>query len=149
MIGGHSVRYPWSAISDWAWYLNVRYRTEYRRVQHYIGYRNKLLSYIPYPTLKFVNPRSAVVRSYEHDRKAMSLKLVSKFICNSIFLGPLRNDLSILDIGISDIDLVRYRNGSWCRYRNSSDIGMKGFSPTFFVPISIRDIDVGCQILPT
>ncbi len=27
-IGGHSLRYPWSAISDWAWYRNVRYRTE-------------------------------------------------------------------------------------------------------------------------
>ncbi len=27
-IGGHLVRYPWSAISDWAWYRNFRYRTE-------------------------------------------------------------------------------------------------------------------------
>ncbi len=28
LIGGHLVRYPWSAISDWAWYRNFRYRTE-------------------------------------------------------------------------------------------------------------------------
>ncbi len=27
-IGGHLVWYPWSAISDWAWYRNFRYRTE-------------------------------------------------------------------------------------------------------------------------
>ncbi len=27
-IGGHLVRYPWSAISDWAWYRNFWYRTE-------------------------------------------------------------------------------------------------------------------------
>ncbi len=59
-IGGHSVRYPWSAISDWAWYRNVRYRTEERRVRHYIGYQNKLLSDIRYPTFTFVNPCSAV-----------------------------------------------------------------------------------------
>jgi hypothetical protein len=27
-IGGHLVRYPWSAILDWAWYRNFQYRTE-------------------------------------------------------------------------------------------------------------------------
>jgi hypothetical protein len=27
-IGGHLVRYLWSAISDWAWYWNFRYRTK-------------------------------------------------------------------------------------------------------------------------
>ncbi len=58
-IGGHPVRYPWSAILDWAWYRNVRYRTEKRRVRHYIGYWNEVLSDIRYPTL--VNPRGAVV----------------------------------------------------------------------------------------
>jgi hypothetical protein len=56
-IGGHSVRYPWSAISDWAWYRNVRYRTEVRRVWHHIGYRNKLLSDIRYPTPLLKNPQ--------------------------------------------------------------------------------------------
>jgi hypothetical protein len=61
-IGWHSVRYPWSAILDWAWYRNVRYQTEVRKVRHYVGYRNKLLSDIWYPTSLFENPRSAVVR---------------------------------------------------------------------------------------
>ncbi len=27
-VCGHLVRYPWSAISDWAWYRNFQYRTE-------------------------------------------------------------------------------------------------------------------------
>ncbi len=61
VIGGHSVRYPWSAISDWAWYRNVRYRTEEHRVRHYIGYRNNLFSDIRYPTSMFVNLYSEVV----------------------------------------------------------------------------------------
>ncbi len=26
--GGHLVRYPWSVLSDWAWYRNFQYRTE-------------------------------------------------------------------------------------------------------------------------
>jgi hypothetical protein len=135
-IGGHSVRYPWPAISDWAWYRNVRYRTEERRVRHYIGYRNKLLSDIRYPTLTFVNPCSAVVSCRIFGMKVVGSKPERKLIWKINLLGTLGNVLLILDIGISDIDLVRYRNGSWCRYRNYSDIGMKGFSPTFFVPIS-------------
>jgi hypothetical protein len=57
-------------------------------------------------------------------------------ILHKTLLGSFGNDISILDIGISDIELVRYRNGSLCRYRNSSAIGMKGFSPTYFVLIS-------------
>jgi hypothetical protein len=39
-----------------------------------------------------------------------------------IWLESIGNDWSILDIGISDIDLVRYRNGNWCRYRDSFPI---------------------------
>ncbi len=53
VIGGHLLWYPWSAISDWAWYRNFRYRTEESGVQHYIGYRNKLLSDIWYLTSKY------------------------------------------------------------------------------------------------
>jgi hypothetical protein len=136
IIGGHSVRYPWSAISDWAWYRNVRCRTEECRVRHYIGYRNKFLSDIRYPTSTSVYPRSAVVDCQIHVMKVISSKSERKLISQFNLLGTLGNDSSILDIGISDIDLVRYRNVSWCRYRNYSDIGMKGFSPTFFVPIS-------------
>jgi hypothetical protein len=135
-IGGHSLRYPWSAISDWAWYRKVRYRTEELNVRHYIGYRNKLLSNIRYPTLLFGNPRSAVVSCLPLLMKVVNSKPVRKIMYQVYLLGSIGNDLSILDIGISDIDLVRYRNGSWCRYRNYSDIRIKGFSPTFFVPIS-------------
>ncbi len=51
-IGGHLLRYPWSAISDWAWYRNFRYQTQESGVRHYIGYRNKLFSNIRYPTSK-------------------------------------------------------------------------------------------------
>ncbi len=56
--------------------------------------------------------RSAVVRSYEHNIKAVSSISVRKYMFSSIFLRSLWNDLSILYIGISDIDLVRYRNES-------------------------------------
>ncbi len=37
-------------------------------------------------------------------------------------------NIQFLDIG--------YRNGLRCRYRNSSDIGITVFSPTYFLPIS-------------
>ncbi len=107
-IGGHSVRYTRSAISDWAWYRNVRYRTEERRVRHNIEYRNKLLSDIRYPT--FIIPRSAVVSYQTIVRKVVGLKPGRKIMRHIFLLGSLGNDLSILDIGISDIDLVRYRN---------------------------------------
>jgi hypothetical protein len=77
-IGGHSVWYPWSAISDWAWYHIVRYRTEERRVRHYIGYRNKLLSDIRYLTWRFVNSRCPEVRCWILDMKTMGSKPVRK-----------------------------------------------------------------------
>ncbi len=48
-IGGHLLRYPWSATSDWAWYWNFRYQTEDSGVRHYIRYWNKLLSDIRHP----------------------------------------------------------------------------------------------------
>ncbi len=129
---------PISVISDIGLSLisNVRYRTEELKVRHYIGYRNKLLSDIRYPTLLYWNPRSAVVSCLVLVKKVVSSKPVRKMICQLNLLGSIGNYFSILDIGISDIDLVRYRNGSLCRYRNYSDIGIKGFSPTFFVPIS-------------
>ncbi len=136
IIGGHSLRYPWSAISDWAWYRNVRYWTEELKVQHYIRYQNKLLSHIRYPTLLLGNPCSAVVSCLILVMKVVSSNSVRKLMCQLNLLVSKGNDLSIMDIGISDIDLVRYRNGSWCWYRNYPDIGRKGFSPTVFVPIS-------------
>ncbi len=92
-------------------YRNVRYQTEERRVRHYIGYWNKLLCDIRYPTSTFVYPGSAVVvcqvrlEGPEFETRA---EMISQFNLQ----GSLGNNPSILDIGISDIDLVRYRNGS-------------------------------------
>ncbi len=68
--------------------------------------------------------------------KVVGSKPAGNIMCLAKLLWSVGNNWSILDIGISNIDLVRYWNGSWCRYWNYSDIGMKGFSPTFFVPIS-------------
>jgi hypothetical protein len=50
--------------------------------------------------------------------KTAGSKPVRKFMSHGILLGSFGNDLSLLDIGISDIDLIQHRNGSWCRYRN-------------------------------
>ncbi len=91
-IGGHSVRYPWSAVSDWAWYRNVRYRTEERRVRHYIRYWNELLSDIRYPTSTFVNPRSVVVSCQIIVMKVVRSKLGRKMKCQINLLGSLGND---------------------------------------------------------
>ncbi len=94
------------------------------------------ISDIRYPTLLYGNPCSAVVSCLVLVMKVVSSKPVRKLICQLNLLGSTGNYFSILDIGISDIDLIRYRNGSLCRYRNYSDIGIKVFSLTFFVPIS-------------
>jgi hypothetical protein len=42
----------------------------------------------------------------------VSSEPVRKWKCQVNLLGSIGKDLSILDIKISDIDLVRYRNGS-------------------------------------
>jgi hypothetical protein len=86
--------------------------------------------------LHYGNPRSAVVSCLVFVMKVVSSKPVRRMMCQLNLLGSTGKYFLILDIGISDIDLVRYRNGSLCRYRNYSDIGIKRFSPTFFVPIS-------------
>ncbi len=45
---------------------------------------------------------------------------------------------------------IGYRNGLRCRCRNPSDIVMTVFSPTYFSSdITITDVDLRCQILPT
>ncbi len=45
-----------------------------------------------------------------HEDQGFETSEIASFIV--ILLGLFGNDLSILDIGISDIDLVRYRNES-------------------------------------
>jgi hypothetical protein len=44
--------------------------------------------------------------------EAVSSKPKRKLTVLKILLGSFGNDLSILDVGISDIELVRYPNGS-------------------------------------
>jgi hypothetical protein len=51
-----------------------------------------------------------VVSSQILVKEIVSLNPERKII-RQIFYGSLGNDLSILDIGISNIDLVQYRNG--------------------------------------
>ncbi len=70
------------------------------------------ISDIRYPTSTSVYPRSAVVDCQIHVMKVISSKSERKSISQFNLLGTLGNDSSILDIGISDIDLVRYRNVS-------------------------------------
>jgi hypothetical protein len=60
----------------------------------------------------FVNPRSAAVRCQILLMKVVGTKPERKMMCQNTLLGTLGDDLSILDIGIYDIDLVRYRKGS-------------------------------------
>jgi hypothetical protein len=109
-----------------------RYQNEELRIPHYIGYWNKLLSDIRYPTSTFVNPCSAVVSCQILVMEVVGSKPERQLMGQINLLGSLGNDVPIIDLGISDVDLVWYRNGSWCRYWNYSGIGMKGF----FVPIS-------------
>ncbi len=106
-IGGHLLRYPWSAISDWAWYRNFRYRTEESGVRHYIGYRNKLLSDIRHPKIH---------KSAQWLRKQVSL--VRILLMWLIFIGyrnglgcryhrndSYQSDIFSSDIGITDVDI--------------------------------------------
>jgi hypothetical protein len=68
-------------------YRNVRYGTEVRRVRHYIGNRNKLLSDISYPTPTFVNHRSAVLRHQILAIKVVSSKPVGENIIARNLVG--------------------------------------------------------------
>jgi hypothetical protein len=72
-VGGHIARYSWSAISDWAWYRTldgVLHQVVYtmppisnwtERSLMLYQYRNKVLSYIYYPTSFFINEHSVWV----------------------------------------------------------------------------------------
>ncbi len=113
-IGRHLLRYPWSAISDWAWNRNLQYQTEESGVRHYIGYRNKLLSYIQHSV---VYGSVQWLRGNALDGEKKSLGLESS-----------GGEKTLFDIG--------YRNGLRCQYQNSSDIGMTVCIPTYFLPIS-------------
>ncbi len=66
----------------------------------------------PISKKKYLIPCSAVVRCQLLCLKVEGSKPKRKMKCQIILLGSLGNDLSILDIGMYDIDLVRYQNGS-------------------------------------
>jgi hypothetical protein len=136
-IGGHSVRYPWSAISDWAWYRNVRYRSEERRVRHYVGYRNKLLSDFWHPTSKCANPRSAVVRRQILDMKSVGLKPVWKIVFIwDWFVNFRYRNIRYWFSPISEWKLMSISELFRCRNERI-------YSDIFCSDIGIRDVDVG------
>ncbi len=116
-IGGHLLRYAWSAISDWAWYWNFRYRTEKSGVRHYIGYRKKLLSDIQHPKIH---------KSAQWLRKQVSWVQTPADVINIFWMSDIGMD-SDVDIGTLPISewqfsvrhiFFRYRNNR-CRCRIS------------------------------
>jgi hypothetical protein len=64
-------------IDPWYHFFQIMngYRTEVRRVRHYIGYRNKILSDIQYPTLILMYSCSAMVNRSILDLTAAGSKL--------------------------------------------------------------------------
>ncbi len=128
-IGGHLVRYPWSAISDWAWYRDFRCRTE-RAKSDIISDFEKILSDNQYPTFSLTDSHS----SLELLRSLISLKDVGSNLRLEIFF--------VLQCRISEWTLMSI--SEHFRYRN--DIFQ---SDIFVSDIAITDVDVGCRISPT
>jgi hypothetical protein len=129
-IGGHLVRYPWSAISDWAWYRNYRYRTERAEsdIISDIGW-----SFIRYP----ISDIPLTTDSHS------SLKLYPSLTKLRVAGSNLQGEMFFF------IFNVGYRNELLCRYRNTFDIGMTFFSPTYLSPISEYQMsmsDVGYRL---
>jgi hypothetical protein len=130
-IDGHLVRYPWSAISDWAWYRNFRYRTE--RVESNIlsNNRNKCVSYIGYPTSL-------------RNRQSQKLSVIVLAYCSKVrgFESAGRNNFVSSMSRISE--WTRMSISEHFRYRN--DV----FQCDIFVTdIGITEVDVGYRISPT
>jgi hypothetical protein len=113
--------YPWSAISDWAWYQNFRYWTE-RAESNIIS---DIESFIQYPTSQY-KLSGSVAQFYSARLSVMGARVL--FCIEEFFFN------------------IGYRNELWYRYRNTSDIGMTFFSPTYLSPISEEQMsmsDVG------
>ncbi len=115
-IGGHLVRYPWSAISDWAWYQNFRYRTE--RVESDIISDIGIKFYPISDILFYTNNHSSSVLLRSHTKQRV---LVSNL------LGE-KNFSSMSDIRMSsDVDIGTVPISEWhfsvrhicLRYRNN------------------------------
>ncbi len=130
IIGGHLVRYPWSAISDWAWYRNFRYRIERAEsdiisdigINFYpISYIRHLNAYCQTQKLSFI--------ALAYCFKGRGFESVSRII---FFLQYRISEWALMSI----LEHFRYRNGVF-----QSDI--------FLSDIGITDVDVGCRISPT
>ncbi len=113
-IGGHLVRYPWSAILDWAWYRNFRYRSE--RAESDI---------ITDIGIKFYPISDIIILTDSHSSLVLKRSLTNPRGVGSILHGEI---FVFFNVG--------YRNDLWCRYRNTSDIVMTFFSSTYLSPIS-------------
>jgi hypothetical protein len=124
-IGGHLVRYLWSAISDWAWYRNFRYRTE--RAE------SDIISDIG---IKFY-PISDIRHPY-HSSSVLKPSLTVTRVAGS----NLQGEMFFFQCRISELTLMSI--SEHFRYRNDvfqSDI--------FVFDIGITDVDVGYRISPT
>ncbi len=125
-IGGHLVRYPWSAISDWDWHRNFRYRTE--------GVEFDIISDIG---IKFY-PISDIRHPISHKLSVIALAHQSKGR-GFEFAGWI---IFFLQCRISECALMSI--SEHFRYRN--DVFPSGI---FVSDIGITDVDVGCRISPT
>ncbi len=129
-IGGHLVRYPWSAIPDWAWYRNFRYWTETAKSDIISDIRIKF-----YPICDIRHPLSTDSHS------SLVLKR-SRFILRGESSNALGGVIFFLQCRISEWTLMSI--SKHFRYRN--DV----FQFDIFVSdIGITDVDVGCRISPT
>jgi hypothetical protein len=128
-IGGHLVRYPWSAISDWAWYRNFRYRTE--RVEPDIKSDIRIKFY---PILKIRHTCIQLVTVAQCYRARAPIQGSWLRICmvKNFFLQCRISDWALMSISE--------------HFRNQNDV----FQSNIFVSdIGITDVNVGCRISPT
>ncbi len=116
-IGGHLVPNPWSVISDWAWYWNVRYRTE--RTE------SDILSDIG---IKFYPKSDIPIETDRHRNLVLSRSLTVPRSAGSNLQGEKFCFSSMSDIGMnSDVDIRTLPISEWCfsvrhiclRYRNN------------------------------
>ncbi len=90
--GGHLVRCPWSAISAWAWYWNLRYRTEESGVWHYIDI---IMNFYPISDIPlFIDQHNGWLR------------------CSPV--KP--RGKGSFPAGVNMCFEIGYRKGSWCRF---------------------------------
>ncbi len=97
-------------------------------VRHYIGYRNTVLFDVQYPTSQFIWT-GTVAQWYCAQFPFQGAWVPS---CRNIYFFS-----SISDIGMScDVDIGTLSISEHCRYRNTFDIRMTFFSPTYLSSIS-------------